>query len=68
MSEITNALTKKLREIWDHDDFVEGVLAFADNDEDRQAVLDFIEAGDDVTTDTISLCALDLNIKRYGEQ
>lgn len=68
MSEITNTLIKKLREIWDHDDFVEGVLAFADNDEDRQAVLDFIAAGEDVTTDTINLCALDLNIKRYGEQ
>lgn len=68
MSEITTALMKRLREIWDHDDFVDGVLAFADNDEDRQAVLDFIDAGEDVTTDTISLCALDLNIKRYGEQ
>lgn len=68
MSEITNALMKRLREIWDFDDFVDGVLAFADNDEDRQAVLDFINAGEDVTTDTINLCALDLNIKRYGEQ
>lgn len=61
-------LFAKLKEIWDHDDFVFGVLSFAHHDDDRQAVLDFIEKGEEVTTDTISLCALDLSIKRYGEQ
>lgn len=68
MSHTTKELVEELRKIWDYDEFVDGVLAFADNEEDRKSVLNFIRAGDDVTSDTVNLCALDLNIKRYGEQ
>lgn len=67
LSPVGEKLYRQLQTLWDHEDFILGVLSFADNDEDRQVVLNYIQNGEDVTTDSISLLALELNINRYGE-
>ena len=62
--ELAIKLGRKLKEIYDNDDFILAVLTYADNDEDRQTVLDFIEAGDDVDDETVSVLAMDLSDAR----
>lgn len=57
----TQLLIKKLREISDDPDFINGILVYVDNDADRKKILDFIEAGDDVDVETVTILALDLN-------
>jgi hypothetical protein len=58
--ELAVRLGKKLKEIYNNDAFVIEVLSYADNPEDQQKILDFIEAGKDVTDETISVLAMDL--------
>lgn len=67
LSPVGGKLYEQLQKLWDHEDFILGVLSFADNDADRQVVLDYIQNGEDVTTDPISLLALELHLNRYGE-
>lgn len=67
LSAVGVKLYEQLQKLWDHEDFILGVLSFSDNDEDRQVVLDYIQKGKDVTTDSINLLSLELNINRYGE-
>lgn len=59
-NELTIKLGKKLKEVYDNDDFILAVLAEATNPEDQQTILDFIETGEDVTDETISVLAMDL--------
>lgn len=67
LSTVGVKLYEQLQKLWDHEDFILGVLSFADNDADRQVVLDYIQNGKDVTTDSISLLALELHLNRHGE-
>lgn len=59
-NELTIKLGKKLKEVYDNDDFILAVLAEATNPKDQQTILDFIETGEDVTDETISVLAMDL--------
>lgn len=61
-------LGKKLREIYDSKDFVAGVLAFASNEEDQQAILEFIKNGDDVDDETVTVLAIELNRRRKNRE
>lgn len=57
-------LGKKLKEIYDNNAFIIEVLSYADNPEDQQIILDFIENGKDVSDETISVLAMELADKR----
>lgn len=59
-SEVTISLVRKLKEIYDNDDFIICVLSYVDNEEDQRRVIEFIEAGDDVDDETITVLAMDL--------
>lgn len=41
-----------------------GMLVFAYDDEDRQFLIDYIDAGDDVNIETVSVLALNLCDRR----
>ena len=66
-NDITKRLTTELRKLFDDDEFVVGILSCADNVEDRKAVLEFILAEDDVSVETVTVLALDLNDARNAE-
>ena len=64
-SELLVNLGKKLKTICDDDDFIVGVLSdVCDSEEDQRALMDFIEAGDDVNEETISVLAMELGDAR----
>jgi len=62
--ELAVKLGKKLKEIYDNDNFIIEVLSYADNPVDQQIILDFIENGEDVDDETISVLAMELADKR----
>ena len=66
-NDITKRLTTELRKLFDDDEFVVGILSCADNAEDRKAVLEFILAEDDVSVETVTVLALDLNDARNAK-
>lgn len=58
-------LVKKLREVYDNDNFVLAVLCDVwDSPEDQQTVIDFIDAGNDVDDETVCVLAMDLSDAR----
>lgn len=60
-SKLVIKLGKKLKEIYDKDDFIIGVLSYViDDDGDCQKIIDFIDAGVDVDDETITVLAMDL--------
>ena len=61
MDEITTALMEKLRDLFDDEEFIMGVLVYVDNVDDRMKLLEFIDAGDDVSVETVTVRALELN-------
>ena len=62
--EIANALFAKLKQIYNSRDFVLGVMSNATHPDDRKTILDFIEKGEEVTTENLILLSVDLDIKR----
>lgn len=60
MDELAVVLGKKLKSIYDNKEFIIEVLSNADNPEDQQTIIDFIDAGEDVGDETISVLAMDL--------
>lgn len=60
MDELVVVLGKKLKSIYDNKEFIIEVLSNADNPEDQQTIIDFIDAGEDVDDETISVLAMDL--------
>lgn len=64
ISDVAIEFVQKLQGIWDDKDFIIGMLSFADNDEDRKTIIEFIDAGVDVDVETVSVLALELNDKR----
>lgn len=65
ISQITRELGKELIKIDDDKNFVESVLTFAFEEDDRKELLDFIRSHPKESTATeISLRALDLHKKR----
>lgn len=67
LSELQKSLIKKLRMIYDNDNFILGVLCDVwYSEEDQQAVIDFIDAGEDVDEETVTVLALNLRDIREG--
>jgi hypothetical protein len=60
-SKVTEELIQRLRKIYDDRDFILGILTYADNDTDRQKIIDFIDAGIDVDDETVSVLAIELD-------
>lgn len=63
-SEITQALRKELKKLFDDREFIEAILLYLPHDDDRKAILDFIYAGEDVSVETVTVMALDINDMR----
>lgn len=64
MNTTTQSYESKLRSLLVEMDFVEdyvnGIFDFVPDPSDQKALIDFIEAGDDVDLETIAIKALDL--------
>ena len=58
---ISEELLLKLKALDDDRDFVVGVMSFAKRIEDRKKLLEYINNGEDVTTENILLMALHLS-------
>lgn len=68
-TELQIRLVKKLRQVYDNDNFVLSVLCDVwESPEDQQTVIDFINAGADVDDETVSVLAMDLGDEREGQQ
>lgn len=63
---VEKKLIKKLREVWDDDDFVFGNRVHLRTDEERQAVIDAIDRGEVIGSDEVSLYALQIHQDREG--
>lgn len=64
LTEIEKELVKNLRGIWNDKEFVTGVLSHLKDDEERGEIIEFINSNDDVTSETITLLALDISQSR----
>ncbi len=64
MNEIKRKLFDKLKDYHNDKDFVVGVMSNATHDDDRQAIINYINNGDDVTIENIILLSLHLNNER----
>lgn len=64
-SSVTAELVNKLRKLFDDIEFINGILVFVDNEADQKKLLDFIHRGDDVTVETVTVLALELNETRH---
>lgn len=62
MESMRRRLFDKLREIENDRDFVVGVMSSANSEEIAEAILDYIENGEDVTLESIILLSLELDI------
>lgn len=60
MDDLAVALGKRLKKIYDNDNFIIEVLTYADNPEDQKTIIDFIDAGEDVDDETVSVLAMNL--------
>ena len=66
---VTLEMVKKLREVYDNDNFIIAVYADVhDREADQQKIIDFINAGDDVDHETVSVLAMDLADLRDGKK
>lgn len=63
----TDKLVPLLKELYDNDEYIEGVIDFANSDENIQIIIDFInhakEINDHITSDDIAALALVLGNK-----
>ena len=59
--EVKEALREKLRKIYDSKDFVGGILCNASHPDDRRAILEFIEKGEEITTENLILLSVELD-------
>lgn len=58
-------LVKKLRTVFDNDNFILGVICDVwESPEDQKTVIDFIDAGNDVDMETVCVLAMDLRDAR----
>lgn len=60
MNNYESALRNLLRSMDLVDDYIEGIFDFAYHPQDQKALIDFIEAGEDVDLETIAILALEL--------
>ena len=64
MNEIDKKLLGLLEKIYDNDDFIIGIFSNADNEEDRQTIIEYIEKDDDVSVENVILLSVFLDNKR----
>lgn len=62
MTKIKLMLGEKLCQLYDDKDFVIGVLNSAVSDNNAQAILDYMQSGENVTAEDIILFALELDM------
>ena len=67
ISKTTHELTIQLRNIFDDDEYVEGILIYVSNATDRRKLLNFILYGDDVDIETVTVYALNLHDARISK-
>ena len=60
MSDLAVELGKKLKSVYDNDNFITAVLSYADNEVDQRSVIEFIDNGEDVTDENVLIFAMDL--------
>lgn len=58
---IRDKLIEALKTVYNERNFIIGVMSFARRSDDRKEILKFIEKGEDVTPENISLLALHLH-------
>lgn len=59
--EVKEILREKLREIYDNRDFVLGVLSNASHPDDRRTILEYIEKGEEITTENLIMLSVELD-------
>lgn len=64
LTETEKHLLNLLRDVWDSNEFIIGVLNALKDDDERQEVIEFIESNENATTEEIDLLALDINQAR----
>lgn len=64
MERTTNELIKRLEEYIPDPETIYGILVYAETKEERQAIIDFIDKGDDVDCETIVCLSLELDLNR----
>ena len=60
MSDLAVDLGKKLKSVYDNDNFITAVLSYADNEADQRSVIEFIDNGEDVTDENVLIFAMEL--------
>ena len=60
MSDLAVELGKKLKSVYDNDNFITAVLSYADNEVDQRPVIEFIDNGEDVTDENVLIFAMEL--------
>ena len=61
---VSKKLYSALKNVYDNPDFIKAIFVYAEVEEDRQTILDFIDRGNDVDVETISVLAMDLSDAR----
>lgn len=61
ISDLTNELLMRLKNIYDDRDYIIGVLSIASREDDKQKLIDFIDAGEDVDYETVTVMAIELS-------
>lgn len=60
MSDLAVELGKKLKSVYDNDNFITAVLSYADNEVDQRSVIEFIDNREDVTDENVLIFAMEL--------
>lgn len=60
MSDLAVELGKKLKSVYNNDNFITAVLSYADNEADQRSVIEFIDNGEDVTDENVLIFAMEL--------
>lgn len=60
-------LVDELLAIWNDAEFVTGILAYLEEDEERQIMLDYIDKNEDVSTEELVLLSLFIDKQRTSE-
>lgn len=67
LTSLERELILLLRSIWDDDEFIIGVLNSARTEDDQHAIIEHIETGEGVDSESVQLLSIELYRNRYGE-
>lgn len=65
MTELQKKLRDKLKAVSEDKDFILGVLLDAEAEEDQQTIIDYIDKGEDVNEQNVTLLSVFFFNKRY---